>query len=334
VPQGAASGSPPDVASPAWGPLVPRAGFSPPTVEGQLARLSSPGSGVGAVSKQLSQAEIDALLQAVGAQPAGAATPPPLSPQPAWASAGDDVAALLAAALEAAWRPRVPSISVIRADSLPPGFPASPALRVVQLGPAAGQRLWLLWDADGAEAQQAADAFLATLAGDAAARFQELPAETPFPRGGLLLPYRGAGGQVPLLLTLGFEAEGALQALRERVRAKVPGSPGAAGNAPSPPAGGPLRPAALGAELADVEVEASVFVGGGHFTLAELAALRPGSVLTLGQPSEPAVVAVDGRVVALGEVVLLPDDTLGVRLSRIMLGQQDDAEASLPNWMR
>lgn len=85
--------------------------------------------------------------------------------------------------------------------------------------------------------------------------------------------------------------------------------------------------------LAGVEVEATVFVGGGLFPLSLLSGLRPGSVLPLATDvGEPAVVAINGRVIAFGEVVLTPEQTLAVRLTRVVLGEEGRAAA--PPWLK
>jgi flagellar motor switch/type III secretory pathway protein FliN len=96
--------------------------------------------------------------------------------------------------------------------------------------------------------------------------------------------------------------------------------------------GGP-RPA-RGGELPirDVEFEASVYVGGGVYRLSTLAALRPGAVLPLSTDAgEPALIAVGDRVIAYGEIMVAEDDTLAVRLTRVLLGEE--GRRSAPAWL-
>ena len=86
-------------------------------------------------------------------------------------------------------------------------------------------------------------------------------------------------------------------------------------------------------QLEDVEVEVTVHVGGGIYPLGTLADLRPGDVLALDtEAGEPAVLTVGGRVVGLGEIVLLEDDTLGVRITRPV--PAGEARAATPAWLR
>ncbi len=290
------------------------------------------------MSKQLSQAEIDALLNAVGAQPANEA--PDVAdalPRVGWAAAGEVLASALASALSTAWRRRVPVLSVVRAEALPPGFNPLRPFRVVRLGHPLNQRVWFFWDEPGEAGDEAVEGFLNALEAllPTSLHRQVLPGQTEFPQDGVVLPYRGvtSGDSIPLVL--GLEGGVHLRELRDRLKPAggrvanaAPSAESLSAAAPSSVSTAPV----VGAELDGVEVDASVFVGGGHYPLADLAGLRPGSVLTLGMPSEPAVVAINGRVVALGEVVVLADDTLGVRLSQVVLG--GDTKAVAPSWMR
>lgn len=89
--------------------------------------------------------------------------------------------------------------------------------------------------------------------------------------------------------------------------------------------GGPLP-------IRDVELEASVYVGGGVYRLAALAALRPGAVLPLAtEVGEPAVIAIGDRVIAYGEIMVTEEDTLAVRLTRVVLGKEGRHAA--PAWL-
>ena len=291
------------------------------------------------MSKQLSQAEMDALLQAVGADPAAEAPDVPAAdamPRVGWAAVGEALASVLASALSTAWRRHLPVMSVVRAETLPSGFHPLHPFRVVRLGHPLSQRVWLFWGDPGDAGAEAVDGFLDALEAllPASLHRQVLPVTTEFPQDGVVLPYRGVtpGDGIPLVL--GLEGGAHLRELRDRLK-PVGGRlanavPPAESMVAAPPSS--VSTAPVGAELDGVEVDASVFVGGGHYPLADLAGLRPGSVLTLGMPSEPAVVAINGRVVALGEVVVLADDTLGVRLSQVVLG--GDAKAVVPSWMR
>lgn len=258
------------------------------------------------MSKQLSQAEIDALLHSLRqaqpeADPAGQGSAP-------WDALGEPLTSALTEAIVEAWRAHGPALSVVRAADAPAAGPAS---AVCALGHPVAHRIWLFWHGAGASA--AAESLVAALGGQQEA----LPPEPPLPPDVLLLPFVGVTVAGHLSLTIGLEV-GALPALRARLLAvTAPGTTAVAGRAVT---------------IEGLEVEASVYVGGGMYRLSSLAALQPGVVLPLAtEVGEPAVIAIQGRVIAYGEIMVTADDTLAVRLTRVLLG--DEGRRATPVWL-
>lgn len=69
--------------------------------------------------------------------------------------------------------------------------------------------------------------------------------------------------------------------------------------------------------LGELAVEVELVAARGRFTLAEVAQWRVGEVVTLPAPlGEPVEVVAGGRVVALGELVVV-EGALGVRLTEL-----------------
>jgi len=272
------------------------------------------------VAKQLSQAEIDALLSSLrqAQQDAGArGAAAPGTPAQSGAAVGATLSAVLGALLGRAWQHQQPDLVVVAG---PPAEAAPPtATRVIGLGAPLEQRLWLFWDEGGPAAPDAADALLAEL--DALLpgtwTHEALPEDTPFPADGVLLTFDVGGRPKSWRLTLGLERQG-LGVLQEQLAG------------PAAPEAEP-RPL-LGVAVEDLEVEATVYVGGGIYRLSTLTALRPGSVLPLAtEVGEPAVIAIQGRVIAYGEVMVTADETLAVRLTRVLLGEE--GRLAQPAWL-
>lgn len=245
-----------------------------------------------------------------------------------WALIGDPLAAALSALLGRAWAAVEPGMSIEQADALPPGFSSAAPWRVVRLGPPLDQRLWLFWDAEGAE--RAAGALFAGLQVDVPGL---APPQTvdgaDFPADGVLLPFTGVtpGGAVPLVI--GIEAPQAAKLAAQLVAAEVETTLDTDIEDAVPSA----TWAVPGVPIEDLEVEASVYVGGGVYRLSTLAALRPGSILPLAtEVGEPAVIAINGRVIAFGEVMLTRDQTLAVRLTRVALG--GEGRMAGPVWLQ
>ena len=278
------------------------------------------------MAKDLSQSEIDALLSSLrraqeDAGAGGGESPAPASAARAWDMVGEDLAAALAEHLAAAWQGRGAGLSVVRGDALPAGFAADAPFRVERLGAPLNQRMWFFWQDAGDDGEAAAEAFLAALAQrmPSAWKHQRLPPPEAFPADGVLLPFRGLAAGETVALTLGLEAR-AFQRLRDRLSdgGASPGVPHAGTQGRASPGG-----EAAGLQVKDLEVEVSVYVGGGLYPLSMLSALRPGAVLPLGtEVGEPAVIAIAGRVIALGEVMVTRDDTLAVRLTQLLLGHE------------
>ncbi len=288
------------------------------------------------MGKQLSQGEIDALLNSL--RQAQDDTPGPRTgtgaapeTRPVWDQLGEELATALAECLTRGWRRRVPVMSVVRGDVLPPGFRPDAPSRVERLGSPLGQRVWFFWDAAGPAGQAAADAFLAELEALLPATWthQTMPGHNPFPADGLLLPFRGvtAGENIPL--TIGLEAR-QIQRLQDRLTHAAAAPDRALSTGAQHPAL-TVDPTGL-VRVGDLEVEVSVYVGGGMYPLATLASLRPGAVLPLlTEVGEPAVIAIQGRVIALGEVMVTRDDTLAVRLTKLLLGEE--GRLTSPEWL-
>ena len=286
------------------------------------------------MAKDLSQSEIDALLRSLrraqedaGAVVGGGSTPP--DDAPVWDQVGEELAGALADLLSRAWRSTVPEMSVVRGDALPPGFQATAPSRVERLGAPLNQRVWFFWGSAGAAGNDVADAFLAALEGLLPTTWghQAMAVAEPFPEDGILLPFRGVTSGENIPLTMGLEAR-PLKRLRDRLVGVHTSKPSTAPATPRPEGtvGDPV------VRVNDLEVEVSVYVGGGLYPLSSLSALRPGAVLPLGtEVGEPAVIAIQGRVIALGEVMVTRDDTLAVRLTKLMLG--DEGREAGPVWL-
>ena len=81
----------------------------------------------------------------------------------------------------------------------------------------------------------------------------------------------------------------------------------------------PAMESAHGIELLlDVALEVSVALGSSHMSIGEILALRTGSVVELDKlAGEPVEVAVNGTLVAHGEVVVV-DEKFGVRITEVV----------------
>lgn len=275
--------------------------------------------------QQLSQAEVDALLNALRQSPGAeqpAAEPPGAGSADVWQTVGEPLAAELTSLLNAAWRREIPVISVVRGEAVPAQDRLGVATGVVRLGPPLSQRVWFYWAEGGGSAPKALQGFLADLGSRLpwGWSFQELDPQLPLSGDGVLLPFRGVTPTDNVALTLGFEGR-LLPRLAEHLTAPRP-------------AEDPARVAGVGRAVTveDLDVEASVYVGGGLYPLSTLSGLRPGSVLPLHtEVGEPVVVAIGSRVVAKGEVVVGADGDLAVRVTEVLLG--DEGRAATPPWL-
>lgn len=81
----------------------------------------------------------------------------------------------------------------------------------------------------------------------------------------------------------------------------------------------PLGEAGHGIEmLMDVALEVSVELGRSHMSIAEILALRTGSVVELDKlAGEPVDISVNGTLIARGEVVVV-DEKFGVRITEVV----------------
>jgi flagellar motor switch protein FliN len=81
----------------------------------------------------------------------------------------------------------------------------------------------------------------------------------------------------------------------------------------------PLNDQSHGIELLmDVALEVSVELGRSHMAIAEILALRTGSVIELDKlAGEPVDVSVNGTLIARGEVVVV-DEKFGVRITEVV----------------
>lgn len=81
----------------------------------------------------------------------------------------------------------------------------------------------------------------------------------------------------------------------------------------------PLTEAGHGIEmLLDVALEVSVELGRSHMSIAEILALRTGSVVELDKlAGEPVDISVNGTLIARGEVVVV-DEKFGVRITEVV----------------
>ncbi len=269
-------------------------------------------------SSPLSQSQIDALLASLA--PSKAAGASPAAPS-SWDIVGEDLAAGLAAVLGRAWRRFIPDMVISRGTEMPGTATVS---RVVRLGTPLSLRLWLLWSIAGHE--DVYDAVLSEITAllPTPLSHQWLPGAIPVPEGAIVLPFRGHAPGYDVQLTIALE-DARLAALREVVlSAPVLPTPDL-----DPTASGQARP-----DLAQIEVDVTVYVGGGMYTLRELAGLHPGSILTLAtEVSEPAVLAINGRVIAHGEVVVGPDNSLSIRITELHLGAEQK-ESDRPAWLQ
>ncbi len=69
--------------------------------------------------------------------------------------------------------------------------------------------------------------------------------------------------------------------------------------------------------IQNVKVEVGVSLGTAEMTVAELFALKDGSVVALQQPSDaPIDIVLDGRLIGRGELVVVGDN-FGVRITEI-----------------
>jgi flagellar motor switch protein FliN/FliY len=84
---------------------------------------------------------------------------------------------------------------------------------------------------------------------------------------------------------------------------------------PEPPVLDPAHGIEL---LMDVALEVSVELGRSHMSIAEILALRTGSVIELDKlAGEPVDVSVNGTLIARGEVVVV-DEKFGVRITEVV----------------
>jgi flagellar motor switch/type III secretory pathway protein FliN len=234
-----------------------------------------------------------------------------------WERIGPLAGSVLDAAMAAAWRRHGVTGELARAATVRGGAPAA---RVVRLGQPLDERLWMLWEDAEEGSQEAPEAFLRALQAEVPALegWTTLPVDTPPPEDALCLPYEAVGAHGALPLCLAMEA-----ALVERLEAAL--SPSEATAPSGEPAGGRVQVDAL-------EVQAAVYVGGGLYPLSELAALRPGTLLPLQTDvGERAILAIGGRVVGYGEIVVTPEDALALRLTRVVLGKEGRQLA--PAWL-
>jgi flagellar motor switch protein FliN/FliY len=70
--------------------------------------------------------------------------------------------------------------------------------------------------------------------------------------------------------------------------------------------------------LLDVELEATIRFGGRHLALREILSMSVGSVVELDKRiDEPAELLVAGRLIAMGEVVVV-DGSFGLRVTQVV----------------
>jgi flagellar motor switch protein FliN/FliY len=82
--------------------------------------------------------------------------------------------------------------------------------------------------------------------------------------------------------------------------------------------------------LSDIPMELSVEIGRTHMTVGETLDLHIGSVVTLErQAGETAGLLVNGTAIARGEVIVV-DEQYGLRITEILEGAKDPAEAQEP----
>lgn len=79
------------------------------------------------------------------------------------------------------------------------------------------------------------------------------------------------------------------------------------------------------AAMLDVPLKITVELGRAELPLAEVLALKPGSVVELDRfPGEPLDLYANGRLVARGEIIVL-NDIFGFRITDILLVQSEGA---------
>ncbi len=100
--------------------------------------------------------------------------------------------------------------------------------------------------------------------------------------------------------------------------AETPGpAAGVAASAPGAPAEAPpdIRNIDL---ILDIEVEATVRLGGAEMPLKDIQRLRPGSIIDLDKDTEaPVELVVNNRVIAKGELVVVSSDHFALRITEI-----------------
>jgi len=92
------------------------------------------------------------------------------------------------------------------------------------------------------------------------------------------------------------------------------------GDDPPPEAVAPPAPASLPIELLqDVELQVEVVVGRARLPLRELLHVHPGSSIELDRSyNSPVEVVVNGTLFARGEIVIIDNADLGVRVDEIL----------------
>lgn len=81
------------------------------------------------------------------------------------------------------------------------------------------------------------------------------------------------------------------------------------------------------AAMLDVPLHITVELGRAELPLAEVLALKPGSVVELDRfPGEPLDLYANGRLVARGEIIVL-NDIFGFRITDILLAQAETGQS-------
>ena len=275
------------------------------------------------VADPLNQADIDALLASVrqaqrdvGAQTGAQAA----EPQAVGADVAPNTAAFLRNLLATAWAP-------FGAEGVAHGTGPGElrgATRAVRLAAPWNGRLWFFWEGAGPHRREAAERFLRVLRDRAApGECQEVDPNLPLPATAAILPFEMTlGGQIRQL-TLAMDP--AVLATVERAPGEI--RPGTADQLSDGARGG------AGVPVQALEVEAAVYVGGGLYPLSSLSTLRPGTLLPLDTAvGQEAILAIGGRVVGYGEIVVTPQDELALRLTRVVLGEEGRHLA--PPWLQ
>jgi flagellar motor switch protein FliN/FliY len=106
----------------------------------------------------------------------------------------------------------------------------------------------------------------------------------------------------------------------------APQAPQTFGEAAEPVAQAPVAPVTAGGlapMLQDVELKVEVVLGHARLRLSELLAVRPGQAIELDRTrNSPVDVLVNGTLFARGEIVVIDDTNLGVRVVEIVGGDQ------------